>query len=80
MLVLSATFTSPFSELVPRHKLDELLRRTIRFLREYRNVSPTLREDAKILQRIYNRIFQEGSAKSFSSQSTETIWLSQPGV
>lgn len=59
MLVLSATYTSSLSELVPRSTLERLLRRTIRFLRN-KNISPTLRADACILSEIYEKIF--GSA------------------
>lgn len=80
MLVLSAVFTSPFRELISGEKLNELLCRTINFLWGYRNISPTLREDAKILQGIHDKIFKGEPAESFSSQSTEPIGLLQPGV
>ncbi|CAI7595559.1 unnamed protein product [Penicillium discolor] len=59
MLVLSATYTSSLSELVPRSTLERLLRRTIGFLCD-KNISPTLRADARILSEIYEKIF--GSA------------------
>jgi hypothetical protein len=58
MLVLSATYVSPFGELVNRDDLDRLLIRTITFLEKNRSISPTLRKDAEILRRIYFRIFQ----------------------
>lgn len=58
MLVLSATYVSPFGELVNRNDLDRLLIRTITFLEKSRSISPTLRKDAEILRRIYFRIFQ----------------------
>ncbi|PIG81835.1 hypothetical protein AARAC_011562 [Aspergillus arachidicola] len=59
MLVLSATYMSSLSELVDRTKLEELLRRTIKFLLQSRNISPSLRADARILTEIYEKIFGE---------------------
>ncbi|OJJ67456.1 hypothetical protein ASPBRDRAFT_343320 [Aspergillus brasiliensis CBS 101740] len=59
MLVLSATYMSSLSELVDRNDLDRLLKRTIRFLLQSREISPTLRADAKILSEIYEKIFGE---------------------
>jgi hypothetical protein len=56
--VLSATYVSPFGELVNRDDLDRLLIRTINFLEKSWSISPTLHKDAEILQRIYSRIFQ----------------------
>ncbi|GKZ36697.1 hypothetical protein AbraIFM66950_007872 [Aspergillus brasiliensis] len=47
------------SELVDRNDLDRLLKRTIRFLLQSREISPTLRADAKILSEIYEKIFGE---------------------
>ncbi|RMJ21965.1 C6 finger domain protein [Aspergillus sp. HF37] len=58
MLVLSATYVSPFGDLVNRGDLDRLLIRTITFLEKSHSISPTLRKDAEILRRIYFRIFQ----------------------
>ncbi|EAW06308.1 putative C6 finger domain protein [Aspergillus clavatus NRRL 1] len=66
MLVLSATYMSCLSELVDRTVLEKLLKRTIKFLLESRNISPTLRADARILTEIYEKIFGEPAA-SFSS-------------
>ncbi|KAJ0418182.1 hypothetical protein BJY00DRAFT_193129 [Aspergillus carlsbadensis] len=58
MLVLSTTYMSPhLSELVDRNVLDRLFKRTIVFLLRNRNISPTLRADAKILTNVYERIF-----------------------
>ncbi|KAE8377787.1 hypothetical protein BDV26DRAFT_304778 [Aspergillus bertholletiae] len=57
MLVLSATYMSSLSELVDGSKLEELLRRTIKFLLQSRNISPSLRADARILTEIYEKIF-----------------------
>lgn len=59
MLVLAATYNSSLTELVEREKLEWLLKRTIKFLIRYQNVSPTLRADARILTEIYVKIFRE---------------------
>lgn len=59
MLVLAATYTSSLSELVDLSTLEWLLKRTIKFLIRYQNVSPTLRADARILTEIYLKIFSE---------------------
>ncbi|PYI08954.1 hypothetical protein BO78DRAFT_54343 [Aspergillus sclerotiicarbonarius CBS 121057] len=59
MLVLSATYMSSLSELVDRSDLERLLKRTIRFLLQSREISPSLRADAKILSEIYEKIFGE---------------------
>ncbi|KAL3437192.1 hypothetical protein BDV09DRAFT_23551 [Aspergillus tetrazonus] len=58
MLVLSTTYLSHLQELVDRNDLERLLRRTIAFLLRNRNISPTLRVDAKILTDIYEKIFE----------------------
>ncbi|EKV13385.1 hypothetical protein PDIG_38840 [Penicillium digitatum PHI26] len=57
MLVLSATFMSSLNELVEPELLDRLLVRTIGFLIQSENISPTLRADARILTEIYQKIF-----------------------
>ena len=57
MLVLSATYMSSLSGLVDRSKLEELLRRTIKFLLQSHNISPSLRADARILTEVYEKIF-----------------------
>ncbi|KAJ5143167.1 uncharacterized protein N7515_001954 [Penicillium bovifimosum] len=57
MLVLSATYMSPLRELVDEKLLERLLRRTICFLIQSENISPTLRADARILTEIYQKIF-----------------------
>lgn len=57
MLVLSATYASSLSELVERSILECLLKKTIRFLLNNGNISPTLRADARILSEIYEKIF-----------------------
>lgn len=64
MLVLSATYMSSLSELVDRNDLERLMKRTIRFLLQSREISPSLRADAKILSEIYEKIFGD-SIESF---------------
>ncbi|RAL15067.1 putative C6 finger domain protein [Aspergillus homomorphus CBS 101889] len=59
MLVLSATYMSSLSELVDRNDLERLMKRTINFLLQSREISPSLRADAKILSEIYEKIFGE---------------------
>ncbi|KAL4875286.1 hypothetical protein BJY04DRAFT_232749 [Aspergillus karnatakaensis] len=59
MLVLSTVYMSHLTELVNREQLERLLRRTIAFLLRHRNISPSLRADAKILTDIYEKIFDE---------------------
>ena len=58
MLLLSTTYMSHLTDLVDRNELERLLRRTIAFLLRNRNISPTLRADAKILAEIYEIIFK----------------------
>lgn len=50
MLVLSATFFSPLSYLVPRDKLERLLARTIEFFRPMAHLSPTFQKDLEVLE------------------------------
>lgn len=57
MLVLSATYVSSLQELVEPEQLERLLVRTIGFLVQSENISPTLRADAQILTQIYKKIF-----------------------
>lgn len=57
MLVLSATYMSGLKELVEKDQLDRLLTRTIGFLAQNENVSPTLRADARILTEVHRIIF-----------------------
>ncbi|PGH06673.1 hypothetical protein AJ79_06457 [Helicocarpus griseus UAMH5409] len=67
MLVLSATYMSPLSQLVERNTLKKLLDRTIRFLLQSRHISPTLKKDAEILALIRRKIFETPPSTSFSS-------------
>lgn len=64
MLVLSATYMSELNELVERPVLERLLRRTIMFLLFSKNISPTLRADARILTEMYEKIFGHGSFRA----------------
>ncbi|KAK2811343.1 hypothetical protein FQN50_002220 [Emmonsiellopsis sp. PD_5] len=66
MLVLSATYMSPLSQLVNRDTLKHLLDRTIKFLLQNRHISPSLKKDAEILTLIRRKIF-EPPTTSFSS-------------
>ncbi|CAG8904335.1 unnamed protein product [Penicillium nalgiovense] len=59
MLVLSASFMSGLKELVEPEQLKRLLVRTIGFLIQSENISPTFRADARILTEIYEKIFNE---------------------
>lgn len=72
MLVLAATYISPLGELVKRDQLESLFQRTITFLDQSRDISPTLRKDAEILRKCYAKIFHEElAATSFASQSSD---------
>ncbi|KXG51317.1 uncharacterized protein PGRI_093290 [Penicillium griseofulvum] len=57
MLVLAATYKSSLNELVEKGKLDRLLKRTIGFLAQSKDISPTLRADGHILTELYRNIF-----------------------
>jgi hypothetical protein len=59
MLVLSAAFMSSLKELVEPEQLKRLLVRTISFLIQNENISPTLRADARILTEIHEKIFNK---------------------
>ncbi|KAJ5481452.1 hypothetical protein N7475_000264 [Penicillium sp. IBT 31633x] len=59
MLVLSATFMSCLKELVEPEQLKRLLVRTISFLIQSENISPTLHADARILTEIHEKIFNK---------------------
>ncbi|KZF20052.1 hypothetical protein L228DRAFT_270807 [Xylona heveae TC161] len=72
MLVLAATYRSNLGHLVPRKKLDALLIRTIYFLRNHDNISPTLRYDGIILEGIRNKLFgNQIASSSFSSTGSQ---------
>ncbi|KAI9812570.1 MAG: hypothetical protein M1827_004559 [Pycnora praestabilis] len=80
LLVLSATYRSDMQSLVPREKLENLLRRTISFLRRLAPVSPTLKTDTKILENVERVVFGANYVhESFSSfnghgPSTSVRW------
>ena len=57
MLVLSATYMSSLSKLVAEHDLERILKRTIGFIVQNGNISPTIRADARMLTEIYQKIF-----------------------
>jgi hypothetical protein len=59
MLVLAATFKSDLRYLVKREILEELLDRTIDFLRYSEAISPTLAKDAQVLTKIREKIFDD---------------------
>ncbi|KAL9002148.1 MAG: hypothetical protein Q9188_004910 [Gyalolechia gomerana] len=72
MLVLATTYKSHLSFLIPRAKLEHLFRRTINFLGDLGNISTTLNQDALILEKLREVVFDEGpeglnSNHSFSS-------------
>ncbi|KAL9025244.1 MAG: hypothetical protein Q9196_005900 [Gyalolechia fulgens] len=60
MLVLATTYKSPLSFLIPRAKLEHLFRRTINFLGDLGNMSTTLGQDAMILDKLREVVFDEG--------------------
>jgi hypothetical protein len=76
MLVLSATYTSSLPELsslVSEKTLRELFDRTIKILLEHENISPVLRNDARILQHVRSNVFPNSypsvsMSSSFSSR------------
>jgi hypothetical protein len=58
MLVLSATYSSPYlKQLVPEDKFKALLKRTIKFLRRLAPISPTSRADCLILEKFETTLF-----------------------
>ncbi|KAE8377777.1 hypothetical protein BDV26DRAFT_292885 [Aspergillus bertholletiae] len=59
ILVLSATYMSSLSGLVDGAELERLLQRTIKFLLQSHNISPSLRADARILAEVYEKIFRK---------------------
>ncbi|KAI9836789.1 MAG: hypothetical protein M1819_000954 [Sarea resinae] len=71
LLVLSATYDSDLSFMVPREKLMQLLKRTIKFLRPLGRLSPTLKMDTVILEHIESQLF--GSSNSVSSASVDGV-------
>ncbi|PGH15145.1 hypothetical protein AJ80_05657 [Polytolypa hystricis UAMH7299] len=58
MLVLSAAYMSPLSRYMDRDQLRVLFDRTITFLLQSKNISPTLRRDAEILTLVEQKIFE----------------------
>ena len=70
-MVLATTYMSKkLSSLVRKEDLVRLFDRTIKFLRDHRNISATLEQDAKILEIIRRVVFTEGEhRRSFSSDN-----------
>ena len=66
MLVLAATFRSELRYLIPEEELLRLLSRTIRFLKYSEAISPTLRQDAKVLSSIKNKLFPHNDNPLYS--------------
>lgn len=70
MLVLAATHRSEnLSYLVSRNDIDVLMDRTIRFLRGWAPLSPTLRTNVRILENARRLITQGHSDASFSDDT-----------
>lgn len=70
LIVLATTYKSrTLNHLVPREKLEKLFDRTIRFLRNHRNISSTLEKDAEILETVREIVFKDDDKRgSFSSE------------
>ena len=62
--MIVAVFTSHLTELIDPGELRHLLNRTIQFLREIQEGSPTLKRNVEILSHISNLIFLPTTAKS----------------
>lgn len=59
MLVLATTYKSNLSFLISKSKLEHLFRRTINFLRDLGKISATLNQDATILEKLREVVFDE---------------------
>lgn len=76
MLVLSAVYNSvspEISSMVSEKTMRELYDRTIRILVDNENISPVLKQDAKILQHVRSYVLNgphpsSGASSSFSSR------------
>lgn len=74
MLVLSAVHTSEqLSYLVPATDFDWLMNRTLRFLRRWAPLSPTLRTNARILENA-KRIIDITGRSADTSFSDDTVY------
>ncbi|KAL9602108.1 MAG: hypothetical protein Q9219_002104 [cf. Caloplaca sp. 3 TL-2023] len=68
MLVLATTHKSHLASLIPKPKLEYLFYRTIKFLRSLAKISATLAQDALILEKLREVVFDETHlSNSFSS-------------
>ncbi|KAI1957722.1 hypothetical protein LOZ58_005472 [Ophidiomyces ophidiicola] len=72
ILVLAATYTSRFSNFVDRERLRQLIDRTIKFLLQARNISPSLLKDAHILTQIRHKLFDQPAAGAANSNTNHT--------
>ena len=58
MLVLAATYNNQsLRYLVPRHRFEALMNRTIKFLRQLSTISPTCAADCGILEKFHICLF-----------------------
>ena len=76
MLVLSATYMSSLSKLVAEHDLERILKRTIGFLVQNGNISPTIRADARMLTEIYQKIFHRAPDLNNYTLRMNHQWIS----
>ena len=65
MLILSAAYNSYLQPLIPATTLKPLFGRTIEFLRQSAEISPTLKRDMQLLIKLESRLF--GSSGSSGS-------------
>ncbi len=73
MLILSAAYASYLRPLISGKTLKDLFARTIEFLRNAADISPSLKRDMQLLQRLEAQLFPRpvpGMTSSFSSTET----------
>ncbi|KAI4089929.1 MAG: hypothetical protein LQ348_003988 [Seirophora lacunosa] len=70
MLVLATTYKSPLSFLIKRPKLEHLFDRTIKFLKSLEPISATLGQDALILEKLREVVFDDSNSQSFHSDES----------
>jgi len=76
MLVLGATHQSWLRNLVPREQLDRLLDRTIHVLRSLVPISPTMKYNTMVLERMQQHllgVIPESDRSSFSGNPTYEV-------
>lgn len=79
MLVLAATHQSWLQALVPRDELDRLLDRTIHVLRGLIPISPTMKYNTMVLERMQQRLMGKTSNPEYSSFSENLPHNVSPG-